>query len=313
MNPFWNRVRDFLEEPTAEEKRCQAPKPILLNTGLMEKPYAWDPSVLPLQILRVGQLFIVSVPGEFTTMAGRRLRKAVGQAISATGLLPAGVEPIVTIAGLANSYSSYVTTREEYAAQRYEAASTIFGPNTLAAYLQEFSRLAKDLGTGTPSASGPPPPDYSAQQIDVMPGVVFDRAPQGSEFGQVIQDALPLYRPGDIASVTFQSANPRNNQRAQGTYLTVERQQQDGTFATVYVDGDWCTTFTWVAGKADKYAFGLSAVSVATIQWTIPADGSVQPGTFRVCHFGDHKQLLGGAVKPFSGCTAAFQVEQAQA
>ena len=34
-NPFWNKVRDFLSEPTQEEIECQAPKPILLNTGLL--------------------------------------------------------------------------------------------------------------------------------------------------------------------------------------------------------------------------------------------------------------------------------------
>jgi neutral ceramidase len=32
-NPFWNKVRDFLSKPTPEEEACQAPKPILLNTG----------------------------------------------------------------------------------------------------------------------------------------------------------------------------------------------------------------------------------------------------------------------------------------
>jgi hypothetical protein len=32
-NPFWDKVRDFLSEPTQEEMDCQAPKPILLNTG----------------------------------------------------------------------------------------------------------------------------------------------------------------------------------------------------------------------------------------------------------------------------------------
>ena len=42
----------------------------------------------------------------------------------------------VVIAGLANTYSSYVTTFEEYGAQRYEGASTIFGPHTLDAYIQ---------------------------------------------------------------------------------------------------------------------------------------------------------------------------------
>ena len=33
-NPFWDRVRDFLSEPTQAEMDCQAPKPILLNTGM---------------------------------------------------------------------------------------------------------------------------------------------------------------------------------------------------------------------------------------------------------------------------------------
>ena len=34
-----------------------------------------------------------------------------------------------------------MTTPEEYAGQRYEAASTIFGPNTLNAYLQQYEML----------------------------------------------------------------------------------------------------------------------------------------------------------------------------
>lgn len=45
----------------------------------------------------------------------------------------------ITIAGLTNTYSSYVTTFEEYQAQRYEGASTIFGPHTLDAYIQVTS------------------------------------------------------------------------------------------------------------------------------------------------------------------------------
>ena len=42
----------------------------------------------------------------------------------------------VVIAGLTNTYSSYVTTWEEYQVQRYEGASTIYGPHTLDAYIQ---------------------------------------------------------------------------------------------------------------------------------------------------------------------------------
>ena len=46
----------------------------------------------------------------------------------------------LVIAGLTGTYSSYVTTREEYSAQRYEGASTIFGPSTLNAYIQVSPR-----------------------------------------------------------------------------------------------------------------------------------------------------------------------------
>lgn len=39
-----------------------------------------------------------------------------------------GQDAYVVVAGPANIYSHYITTREEYGIQRYEGASTIFGP-----------------------------------------------------------------------------------------------------------------------------------------------------------------------------------------
>ena len=48
---------------------------------------------------------------------------------------------IPIIAGLTNAYCGYMTTREEYAMQWYEGASTHFGPNQLVATQQEFTRL----------------------------------------------------------------------------------------------------------------------------------------------------------------------------
>lgn len=39
-----------------------------------------------------------------------------------------GSDAYVVVAGPANTYAHYVTTREEYSVQRYEGASTIFGP-----------------------------------------------------------------------------------------------------------------------------------------------------------------------------------------
>ena len=45
---------------------CHGDKPILLNTGELNHPYPWQPKIVPVQILRVGQLFILAAPGEFT-------------------------------------------------------------------------------------------------------------------------------------------------------------------------------------------------------------------------------------------------------
>ena len=48
----------------------------------MHYPYEWVPYIVEIQILRVGQLVILCVPGEFTTMSGRRLRNAVHDMVS---------------------------------------------------------------------------------------------------------------------------------------------------------------------------------------------------------------------------------------
>lgn len=69
--PFWNLVRDFLRRPPHELTECQHPKPILVASGEMKFPYNWQPTILPTQILRIGDILIAGLPGEFTTMAGR--------------------------------------------------------------------------------------------------------------------------------------------------------------------------------------------------------------------------------------------------
>ena len=51
----------------------------------------------------------------------------------------------VVIAGLSNAYTHYITTYEEYQRQRYEAASTIFGPHTLRAYMEQYAYLTEKM------------------------------------------------------------------------------------------------------------------------------------------------------------------------
>lgn len=56
-------MHSFLSEPSAEQRACQAPKSILLNVGGIDIPAPWAPNILPFQIFRLGNLFILGIPG----------------------------------------------------------------------------------------------------------------------------------------------------------------------------------------------------------------------------------------------------------
>lgn len=275
-----------------------------MNTGDCEKPYQWDPKIVPIQLFRIGNLFVVNVPSEFTTMSGRRMRAAIKKIIQDANIITDS-NIYVTITGLSNTYSSYTTTYEEFQAQRYEAASTIFGPHTLEGYIQEFSKLASDMVKNVSSPAGPHVPDLFSVQIEMMPEPHADRVPDGKKFGDVIEDVNPSYAAESIVSVKFHAANPRHNQHIQGTFLTVERQDSDMTFSVVATDGDWSTKFFWLSGIDDKYDFGFSRLSTATLTWEIPPSTT---GIYKICYHGDYKQHGSDDITPFTGCSSTFEV-----
>ncbi|KAG8790752.1 hypothetical protein FRC12_011114 [Ceratobasidium sp. 428] len=113
QNPLWEIVKGAITAPPSDaQKACHYPKPILLNTGYANTPYPWQPSIVDIQMFRVGQLVMVIFPGELTTMAGRRMREAVRAKLISSGVV--GSNAYVVLAGPANTYAHYVTTREEY-------------------------------------------------------------------------------------------------------------------------------------------------------------------------------------------------------
>ncbi|XP_078579900.1 neutral ceramidase B-like isoform X2 [Branchiostoma floridae x Branchiostoma japonicum] len=295
-NPFWNLIRNIIKRPSAEEEACHAPKPILLPTGEMTFPYAWQPNIVDIQLLRWGQLVVAAVPGEFSTMSGRRLRDTIQRAVLSKGL-PDDTE--VVIAGLSNTYADYITTYEEYQVQRYEGASTIYGPHTLAAFQQLFSQLAEDMVMEESIEVGPSPPNLLSRQLSFLPPVVMDTTPLFRHFGEVIDDAGSTYHTGETVSVRFHSAHPRNNLQLDGTFLTVERKKDDGTFEVVQNDASWDTMFKW---KRTNPVLGYSE---ATVTWTISPD--TPSGTYRIRHFGHSKNLL-GEITPFVGSSRQFTV-----
>ncbi|CAG0890551.1 unnamed protein product [Darwinula stevensoni] len=239
-NPFWDFVADFIQDPTPEQVACHAPKPILLDTGEIGWPYLWQPEIVDTQIGLIGDLAIAAVPGEFTTMSGRRLRNDMTQVLESHG----AENPTVVIAGLSNTYSDYITTYEEYQAsdvvQRYEAGSTIYGPHTLQAYLNQYVYILESVLSGATVPPGPTPPDLLDKML-IIPPVLFDTAPGGTDFGDCTVPPPATVNRGDVIRVDFITGHPRNNVRHGDTFLAVERLLDTGEWERIAVDANWET------------------------------------------------------------------------
>ncbi|WP_224364091.1 neutral/alkaline ceramidase [Hyalangium versicolor] len=275
-------------------KPCQGEKPIVLEMGSMT-PYPWTPEVLPLQVVTLGNLALVAVPFEMTTMSGRRLRQAV-----LTQLAPIGVDQVV-IAGLSNAYAGYLATREEYAKQDYEGASTHFGPWTLGAVQQETEKLAAALRDGTSVPAGPTPRDLRNEQTTLQTGVVFDDKLLWVDFGSVVTNANASYTRGQTVTVKFWGGHPKNNLHRQGSFLQVQR-KSGSSWVTVAYDWDWETKYLWERNNCVP----TLACSHVTIEWKIPSTAT--PGTYRIRHDGDWKSGWDGLIRPYTGYSREFTV-----
>ncbi|KAJ3607818.1 hypothetical protein NHX12_024869 [Muraenolepis orangiensis] len=272
----------LLGEPSNETQECHRPKPILFNTGEMSWPVPWHPEVVDVQILRIGQLAVVAVPGEMTTMAGRRVREAVKQELDSGRSL-----------------------KDSVVIQRYEGASTIYGPHTLSAYLQKYTHLARAIAQGKESEleRGPDPPFFT-RLPNLLPAAPVDKKPANSSFGEVLLQVLPVYRVGDVVSVTFVAGNPRHSGDIRDqTFLTVEEfQNTTNTWEVIHTDASWETKFHWLKGSDQQ--------SNATVEWHIPP--WARPGSYRIRHSGHHKQMKGfrPLITAYQGASNMFSVAQ---
>lgn len=300
-NPFWNAVGSLISAPDAAQQACQYPKPILLNTGGAHTPYDWSPNIVDIQMLRVGQLLIVVSPGEATTMSGRRWREAIASAATSKAIVPSGTTPIVVLGGPANSYTHYIATPEEYAIQRYEGASTLYGPHTLDAYINRtvtFLPYLADTATTSPPL-GPDPQINTNNSLSFITGVVLDATPSGKSFGSVLTAPNASYARGAVVKTVFQAANPRNNLHLEGTYAAIEKLSGTSTWTQVKDDSDWELLYEW---KRTNFILGYSEV---TISWE--TSSSTATGTYRVRYNGDSKPLI-GSISAFTATTASFTI-----
>ncbi|MFT3857591.1 MAG: neutral/alkaline ceramidase [Aquabacterium sp.] len=288
-NPLLSGVGTALFWPSETLRMCHGAKQIVLPVGDMPVGGSWVPQIVPIHLLRLGDLYVATLPAEPTVMAGWRIRKRLARTL--------GVDTRqVLVLGYTNAYTQYVTTFEEYSLQDYEGGSTLFGPHTQAAYEQELDRLAQDMLARRPSPTSVQVPDLSRRQFNLQRDVVMDMPTFGHDFGDVLTEPAASYRIGETVRVRFQSGHPRNDVRRNGTFLEVQR-WQDGRWLSVADDGDWSTRFHWRRRFASE--------SEVAIEWAIPP--RTPAGRYRILHFGDARSWRGG-VRAYSGATRAFEV-----
>lgn len=271
-----------------ELDRCHAEKKILLIQGLNTKTPS-TPKILPVSIMKIGQLGILAAPSEFTVMSGRRARSTV-EAVPGTGIQE------TVLAGYADAYAGYVTTREEYAKQHYEGGSTHFGPWTLGAFRQSYHRLAQTIADPSTNPWPNPEPKVPRKSTPNNSGVtvVTDATPLGKKFGDIKQNASAEYKVGSTVKVEFWGAHPNNHLQTNASYLSVQA-KMSGSWIDIALDRDQSTMFRW---KRDGVAR-----SIITVEWTIPPGIAV--GSYRIVHRGHAKT---GSIKPYKGTSREFQV-----
>lgn len=203
----------------------------------------------------------------------------------------------VIFSGATNDYAGYVSTREEYAAQHYEGASTEFGPYELAAIQQEVDGLAQAMVDGT-EVSNDAWPKVSTRGKVNRAGVVLDDKPLRQQFGQVLIQPLEQYQPGETAKAVFRGAHPKNNLRVGGTFLKVQRQAEDGTWQDYLTDRDWDTSYRWEREGA--------SYSRTTVEWRIRQ--GTPAGTYRLVQDGDWKNGWNHRIIPYEGISNPFTV-----
>jgi neutral ceramidase len=265
---------------------CQKEKPVVI---------AYPSYLAPFQIFRLGNLAVVGLPWEVTTMAARRLRKTVLDVLA-----PVGVDTVV-IAGLSNAYLSYMTTREEYSAQMYEGASTIYGPWQLVAAQQEARELAQTLANGQPAPRGAAAPSFS---VGGQAPITID---QPAAFGKLLIDAQPQYTQGDLVDVGWQAGYPGNDPKTMSSYLYVEKQNAQGGWDVIATDKDPELVFVWHWSQNPLLSLAHTIdSSTAEARWTIPANAA--PGTYRIRHEGVSRLSAAALPTPYTGLTGIFDV-----
>jgi neutral ceramidase len=236
------------------------------------------PKEIPLGVAQVGHLLFATLPGEFTTVMGRRIEAGLHRA------LPQAKQ--VLLIGLANDYLSYFTTPEEYDAQQYEGASTLYGPASGPFVQAALSQLARDCALGTKT---PFPLRYNylvgPTETFLPPGQTNSLYNPDDGLGNILQDTTDRLAFRRFPSITWNdSIGPLRAKMKAGQSpvprVWVEQRQADGSWQTVSVNGHQETN------EGIDFVTAVSVWSPQYFTWTafwMPPTGIDPHGSFRFC------------------------------
>src|SRR5207245_4241096 len=131
----WQRLPKELADPVWGRKILASPVPY--------------PTVMPLSEVRIGDAIIASVPGEPSIEVGRRIQAAMAR----SGATPARGIDFTVVVGLAQEYTGYYTTPQEYDKQFYEGGHTVFGKWSSDLVIQAHGDLTRQLVRRVPDPS----------------------------------------------------------------------------------------------------------------------------------------------------------------
>jgi neutral ceramidase len=200
------------------------------------------PEVLGLHLLRLGDALVLGLPFETCIEPGRR----IAAALASSDLAPA----YAFVSSLVNDQCDYLTTAEEYAAQYYEGASTLFGPRqeewVSAAARSLAARMAQGQRPDVPARSF----DFGVHRYLAGPtGATVTRECGSARFVEATATERAFWEmpwtdvpPGDLAW--------------HEPLIRVEAEGEDGSWSTARYDGRPVDDQGWRLGIAYEGARG---------------------------------------------------------
>ena len=225
-------------------------------------PYTTTPEA---QVVRVGDRLLAAVPGEPTVELGRRLRAAVAPAA------PADIAETLVV-GLANHYTGYYTTPEEYDQQHYEGGHTVFGLWSGNFVVQSLRDLALAMAAGVSA----PPPATVPPAGSTDPGT--PPTGDGGVAGALVAGPSTIERMQTL-HVVWEGGTLGRDRPVDDPFLLLERQRPDGGWTVADTDLGWA--FVWREGDgeyrarydvAHDFPTGTYRVRIQSARYTLATD-----------------------------------------